>query len=206
MSSSVHRKGVIVLPDACVLVPAALRDTIFRSAKSNLFRIRLSEDIMKEVKGVLVRNGMASEDSVSRLMSAVETKFEGQFVMNYQRLIPQMPVNQKDKHVLAAAVKGNVDFIVTSNLKDFPDRSLSPFNIRAISPDEFLTNLYIMNKERLVKILSEQAKNLTKPPMNELEVLDRLMLDAPKFAQLAQEHFKQQKSLFAFAKIRRSAS
>jgi PIN domain len=43
-----------------------------------------------------------------------------------------------DAHVLAAAIAGHADCIVTTNLKDFPKEMLAPWSIEAIHPDEFI--------------------------------------------------------------------
>lgn len=47
----------------------------------------------------------------------------------------------KDRHVLAAAVAGHAEHIVTENLKDFPDEATAPYNVRTIPPDTFLMML-----------------------------------------------------------------
>ena len=43
-----------------------------------------------------------------------------------------------DRHVLAAAIAGRADVIVTKNLKDFPPAALQPHGIEAQHPDTFL--------------------------------------------------------------------
>jgi hypothetical protein len=43
-----------------------------------------------------------------------------------------------DVHVLAAAIAGHVDCIVTTNLKDFPGDVLAPFGLTALHPDDFI--------------------------------------------------------------------
>ncbi len=43
-----------------------------------------------------------------------------------------------DVHVLAAALAGHADCIVTTNLRHFPDDVLRPYGIEAIHPDDFL--------------------------------------------------------------------
>jgi len=45
-----------------------------------------------------------------------------------------------DVHVLAAAIAGHADCIVTSNLKDFPSSILMEFGIEAVDPDTFIIN------------------------------------------------------------------
>jgi len=43
-----------------------------------------------------------------------------------------------DRHVLAAAIAGHADCIVTSNLRDFPEPCLSQYGIEVLHPDAFL--------------------------------------------------------------------
>ena len=42
--------------------------------------------------------------------------------------------------MVAAAVQGRADLIVTANLKDFPTEVLGRFNLEALHPDEFFEN------------------------------------------------------------------
>ncbi len=58
--------------------------------------------------------------------------FPDAIVEKYESLISsfQLP-DEDDCHVLAAAVRCNADVIVTSNLKDFPEKYLNEFEIEA---------------------------------------------------------------------------
>ena len=51
---------------------------------------------------------------------------------------------EKDRHVLAAAVRGNVDQIVTFNLRHFPEEAVTPYGIEVVSPDDFPLNVLDM--------------------------------------------------------------
>jgi hypothetical protein len=63
-------------------------------------------------------------------------------VTGYEDLIPglQLP-DPDDRHVLAAAIRGHADVIVTINLRDFPSDTIRPFGIEAQHPDEFILHL-----------------------------------------------------------------
>ncbi len=58
----------------------------------------------------------------------------------YERLIPAMANNSKDRHVLAAAVAGRADVIVTFNVSDFPAEACGPYGIDVQDPDTFLVH------------------------------------------------------------------
>jgi predicted nucleic acid-binding protein len=174
----------IVVLDACVLFPAPLRDTLLRAARANLYSVQLTDEIIEEVRRNLVNKRNLTEAQAQRLISAIQQNFKGKFVTDYQSYIASMPINKKDRHVLAAAVACQAQTIVTHNLKDFPPHLLAPYNIEAISPDIFLISLFHNDSQALWEILRNQAEQLRNPPMSVSDVLNRLTLDAPNFVRL----------------------
>ena len=69
--------------------------------------------------------------------------------MNYESLIPTITLpDQNDRHVVAAAILGHADAIVTSNLKHFPADALAPYGIEAQHPDDFIMNQLRLNDFR----------------------------------------------------------
>jgi hypothetical protein len=50
-----------------------------------------------------------------------------------------------DRHVLAAAVAGHADCIVTSNPRDFPSDVVNAYGIEAVDPDRFIINQWDLN-------------------------------------------------------------
>jgi predicted nucleic acid-binding protein len=171
----------IVVLDACVLFPAALRDTLLRAAKARLYQPRWSADILEEVRRNLVEKGN-QPDLVQRLINILKEVFAGATVTGYQHLIATMPNDPKDRHVLAAAVVAEAGIIVTDNLRDFPAEALAPFQIVAQSPDDFLMSLFSAHSDVMTQIIVEQAADLHRPPQTPHDVLDKLALQAPIFA------------------------
>jgi len=79
-----------------------------------------------------------------------------------------------DRHVLAAAIKAGADTIVTSNLGDFPDYALEPWNITAESPDEFILNLIDLDDRIIYSCIQQIADSRNRPPESFEDVLTQL--------------------------------
>ena len=166
--------------DACVLFPASLRDTLLRAANMNLYRMRLTDEILEEVSRNLIKKGMP-EYKAQRLVAKIKGRFSDAFITDHRSMIVAMPINEKDRHVLAAAVASNAQVIVTQNLKDFPSNLLAPFHIEAQHPDKFFTSLFHAYYDQMIELLLEQAANLHDPPMTIVDILEVLMLHTPNF-------------------------
>jgi hypothetical protein len=97
-------------------------------------------------------------------------------VTGYECLIPALVLpDPDDAHVLAAAVHGGANIIVTFNLKDFPAAILAPHGIEAQHPDEFITNLIGLNAPKVIQAVRGQRAGLRNPPRTADELLDILL-------------------------------
>jgi predicted nucleic acid-binding protein len=172
---------IVAVLDACVLFPAALRDTLLRTAQRGLYRVCWSAEILEEVHRNLVKERLTGEQA-HKLLNAMRTAFPGALIREYESLIVSMPNDPKDRHVLAAAVKAQAQIIVTYNLKDFPAAALAPLNVQPQSPDVFLTHLLDLYPEVIKEVVLAQAQILYKPPQTPQDVLNKLVLHAPTFA------------------------
>jgi predicted nucleic acid-binding protein len=172
-----------VMLDADVLFAAPVRDTLLHAAEVGLYRPHWSDAVLEEVRRNLVEKRRTSEEQAARLIETIREAFPEARVTGFERLIASMTNHPKDRHVLAAAVRARAQLIVTSNLKDFPDDALKDFEIEAQAPDEFLLNLLDLEPNRMVQVVIEQARALHKKPMNVYQVLDRVGLHAPGFAE-----------------------
>lgn len=106
------------LLDANVLVPNALRDTLLRVAEADLYRPLWSQDILAETRRTILR--LCPDINSGRLdamFAGMNEVFSDALVTGYEPLIEGMTNDKGDRHVLAAAVIGRADVIVTNNVK-----------------------------------------------------------------------------------------
>ena len=81
--------------------------------------------------------------------------------------------DRDDRHVLAAAIKANVNLIVTNNLSDFPAAELAKYGLEAKSADDFLTDIIDLNQTRALEAFKELVANRRSPELDAYQVLDQ---------------------------------
>ena len=167
-----------VVLDANVLYPFSLRDTLLRAASEGLFQLYWSDQILEEARRSLVSSGRMTDERATRLRSVMEEAFPEAMVTGHEPLIAAMKNEEKDRHVVAAAVKAGSQVVVTNNLRHF--REL-PEGIEAQSPDDFLCNLFDLDGDGMVALVMEQAAALKKPQRSYAELLDGLAKLVPEF-------------------------
>lgn len=179
----------VALLDACVLVNAAVRDSILRAAASEAFglQVAFSRDILDEVRRTLVNDLGRTPEEADYLIGEILTAFEDGLVEGYEDLVPGMLNDPKDRHVLAAAVRAEAGVLVTFNVRHFSPAACEPFDLEVHTPDEFLTHLWDLNARTMADLLTEQSQALRRPQMHLCQLLDRSERDVPAFAQAARE-------------------
>jgi predicted nucleic acid-binding protein len=172
--------GMVAVLDACVLLPAALRDTLLRLAETpRLYVPKWSHQIWGEVTRNLRSRRQLSPEKIAHLTGQVQLHFPEAQVEGYEKLTASMTNDPKDRHVVAAAVKAKAQVIVTSNLKDFPLSSLAEWEIKVRHPDQFLIDLYLIDPETVASRLRDQAATIGRSLP---DLLNTLRVGVPNFA------------------------
>jgi predicted nucleic acid-binding protein len=139
-----------VLLDACVLVPMPLCETLLRLAEEPaLYRPLWSERILQEV-GVALGRMKYTAFQVSRLLEAMRITFPEAMAPLPKDLIEGLTCipDPNDRHVLASAIAGRANALLTLNRRDFPSERLAQYEIDRMSPDEFLVHQYQLVRQR----------------------------------------------------------
>jgi predicted nucleic acid-binding protein len=171
MIPSVRFQAVL---DTNVIYPLISRDLLFWFAHYDLYTPKWSKHIFDEWEEVMIRKGLNLSDARKRI-AVVNSTFPEAMVKNYEFFIPTLNLpDQKDRHVLAAAIKSNSNYIVTNNLKDFPKVLVDKYEVEVISADDFLVELIDLNRDQAIYAFKEMVLIRKNPKMQEIEILNQL--------------------------------
>jgi hypothetical protein len=125
----IHSVRFTAVLDANVVYPVIIRDLLFWFAHYDLYTPKWSKHIFDEWKTVMQRKGI-TELETDKQVGRANLAFPDALVQNYDGLIEGLKLpDEKDRHVLAAAIKTNANLIVTNNIKDFPKEYLLSFGL-----------------------------------------------------------------------------
>ncbi len=156
----------VALYDACVLFPPSLRDFLVWLAITGACRARWSAAIHDEwIRSVLVHRPTVLKASLERCRELMDESVPDSLVTGYEALVSGLMLpDPDDRHVLAAAIHGDANCIVTFNLRDFPEASLGPYRIEAIHPDDFVSRLLETSPVSVCLAARRQRELLKSPP------------------------------------------
>lgn len=166
----------IVLLDACVLYPAALRDLLMRLAVHELIQAKWSEMIHEEwMTAVLRERPDLTRARLERTRQLMDLHAGDCLVRGHEKHIERLSLpDENDRHVLAAAIESEADAVVTWNLVDFPADKVEAHGVEVWTPDELLMRVLRMDEEAVVRLMREHRASLKNPPKTAEEYLETL--------------------------------
>lgn len=152
--------------DACVLYQLAIADSLMSIAVTGLFAAKWTKKIEEEWISSLEKN---RPELKGRLGSRRDDMREA--VPDWE--IPEVAWNSiagslnlpdpKDAHVLAAAIAGHADCIVTRNHQDFPPSIMAVHGIDILDPDEFIVNQWDLDNVPVMAAFKGMRARRKKP-------------------------------------------
>jgi PIN domain len=190
------RRGVL---DASVLYAEPVRSLLLWIAAEGVFEPFWTERILEETGNNLIQAGVVTGEQWSRVRAAMLRSFPDAMLDQtaVDAIEPEMPNHEKDRHVLAAAVVGDVELVITNNLRHFTQADLDTVGKRSISPDQMLCDIVEAEPSVVHDALRLNASAMRKPrPWSEAELLGLLAglghsdALAPRFAKAATAKFE----------------
>lgn len=172
----IYSTSPVALLDACILYPAPLRDLLLHLADRGLYRPKWTDKIQEEwTRNLLLNRPDLLAVQLQKTTDAMNRAFPDATVRNFESLITSLTLpDADDRHVLAAAIRGQADVLVTANLKDFPQIIVGLFDIEVQHPDQFINSFLATHSDEVLLAFKSQVNNLRRPVKSADEVLEIL--------------------------------
>jgi predicted nucleic acid-binding protein len=133
---------VRVLLDACVLFPTVMRQMLLGAAAAGAFEPLWSARILEEWARATRRLPEGAEGVARAEIQTLRLVWPEAEVEVDEGLVESLSLpDPDDRHVLAAAISGRAEVLMTLNREDFPTRTLARHGILLREPDGFLVEL-----------------------------------------------------------------
>lgn len=129
--------------DACVLYPTVLREILIGVAKAGLFTPLWSDRILEEWARATRKIGPGAEGQARSEVALLTAAFPKALIAPQPGLEARLHLpDDNDIHVLAVAIAGSADAIITFNARDFPRHVLAGEGLARRDPDGFLWEIW----------------------------------------------------------------
>jgi len=180
-----------VVFDACVLYPFTLRSYLMHLSNTGLFRARWTDKIHEEwIQNLLINRPDISREQLQQTRNLMNSHVPHCLIEGYESFVNGLELpDENDRHIVAAAIKAQADSIITFNLDDFPDDVLENCNLVAIHPDEFLEDMFYIERSVCIRAAQKHRSSLKKRPLTTSEYLMHMRTQKlPKFVNCLRQY------------------
>lgn len=144
------------LLDTCVIYPTVMREILLAVAATGAYQPLWSDRILEEWARAARKLGPTGEAQARAEIALVTARWPGASVRWPESLERRLYLpDPADIHVLAAAIAGSADVIVTVNAQDFPRHTLSEEGLSRQAPDEFLYDLWLKDTDGVAQAVEQ---------------------------------------------------
>lgn len=144
------------LLDACVLFPTVLRQVLIGAAGEGLYQPLWSARILEEWARATIKLGPGAETVARGEVAALTMGWPRAMVTVPEALMARLWLpDPDDVHVLAAAIAGHAELILTFNAADFPRHLLAEEGLQRLDPDQFLMALADRNPDAIARVCEQ---------------------------------------------------
>ncbi|MDO9581824.1 MAG: PIN domain-containing protein [Desulfomicrobium sp.] len=140
--------------DACVIYPTVLREILMGCAAAGLYQPLVSERILGEWVRATAKLGPAQQLFATGEAAMLRASFPQAMLRAYPNIEARLMLpDPDDVHVLAVAIGGSADCIVTFNAADFPRHLLAEEGVERRDPDGFLCALHMKDPRTVARVV-----------------------------------------------------
>lgn len=169
-----------VLLDTCVIYPTVMREVLLGVAKAGAYQPMWSARILEEWARAARKIGPTGEAQARGEIALVRAAWPKAEVSWKPSLEDRLYLpDAADVHVLAAAIAGSADAIVTVNAKDFPRHTLAEEGLERIDPDALLRGVWEDAPEMVeavVEAVRQEAERLSGDTWDSRKLLKKARL------------------------------
>ncbi len=142
--------------DACVIYPPILREILLGCAAAGLYEPLVSDRILREWTLATAKLGPVLQAQARTEATLLRAGFPRAVVREDPGIERRLMLpDPDDVHVLATAIAGHADAIVTFNAKDFPGHVLAAEGISRRDPDGFLWEMWSHHPTIVARIVAD---------------------------------------------------
>ena len=157
---------ITALYDASVLYPSLTRNLLVHLATSGLVAARWTEQIQDEwTRNLLQDRPDLTPERLARTRRLMDAAVPDALVDGYQPLVESLSLpDPDDRHVLAAAITGQADVLVTWNLQHFPHETVSAEGVEVLTPDDLICRILAQSPQETRQAVEALRVSLRNPP------------------------------------------
>jgi len=141
-----------VVIDACLLYPTVMREMLLAVAGSGGFTPLWSTRLLGEWQHTAARHGAQARAQAEAEAALMAARWPRACVTWPSALEARLWLPDAcDTHVLAAAIAGHADGILTYNARDFPRNILAEEGLWRADPDAFLHGIWCAQPDRVAR-------------------------------------------------------
>lgn len=181
-----------VFIDTSELFPFTIMDVLLTLSEDFLFTWVWTDELLDEWEHVIVREGVRTPESARSVTEAVRAHF-GRYRITPElyrgRVADDLSPDPGDRLHAAACIYGDVDVLLTQNVKDFRTPAIAHAGVQVMTSDAFLCDLLTNRRHAVVESFTRAADAKKNPPTTTAELADMVAkARAPRFAKQIRAH------------------
>ena len=181
-----------VFIDTSELFPFTIMDVLLTLSEDLLFTWVWTDEVLDEWEEVIVREGQRTPESAASVSAAVRQHF-GRYridpILYRDKITDDLPPDPDDRAHAAAVIYGDVDVLLTRNVKDLRTKPVLTAGVKVMTSDEFLVDLFKRHRQGVIESFTRAAANKRNPPVTAYELADKIATaGAPQFTDRLRPH------------------